>query len=94
MVGVHTASGVEGTNALVLKYLRCICSDKNFRDRCSHRAGAIHHQRWQMHGDGDSTYDNQFGSIDGTYMQLPEHLVESSKSAEFLRLLDQDLQRL
>ena len=33
MVGVHTASGVEGTNALVLKHLRSICADKNFRDR-------------------------------------------------------------
>ena len=98
MVGVHTASGVEGTNALVLRYLRCICSDKIFRDRWGDDAviGLVQY----IINDGRCTetgirrFDNQFGSIDGTYMQLPEHLVESSKSAEFLRLLDQDLQRL
>lgn len=43
MVGVHTASEVEGTNSLVLKYLRAICADKNFRDRC-YRIGSIHYQ--------------------------------------------------
>ena len=33
MVGVHTSSGVEGTNNLVLTHLRAICVDKHFRDR-------------------------------------------------------------
>jgi hypothetical protein len=33
MVGVHTSSGVEGTNSLILRHLRAICADKNLRDR-------------------------------------------------------------
>ena len=95
MEGVHTASGVEGTIALVLKYLRCICSDKDFRDRWEDDAviGLVQFiiNDGRCTETGIRSFDNQFGSIDGTYMQLPEHLVEILKSAEFLRLLDQDL---
>lgn len=98
MVGVHTASGVERTNALVLRHLRAICADKTFRDRWGEDAVIGLFQF--IINDGRCTetgirrFDNHFGSTDGTYLRLPEHLAESSKSPEFLRLLDEDLQRL
>ena len=98
MVGVHTASGVEGTNSLVNRHLRAICADKQFRDRWGedHVTGLVQF----MINDGFCTetgvrrFDAMFGSEAGTYLKLPEKLAASEKSDAFLQLLNDDLKRL
>ena len=98
MVGVHTASGVEGTNSLVNRHLRAICADKEFRDRWGedHVVGLVQF----MINDGLCTetgvrrFDAMFGSHAGTYLKLPEKLAVSKRSDAFLVLLDDDLKRL
>ena len=98
LVGVHTSSGVEGTNSLVLAHLRAICADKSFRDRWGSPevTGLVQY----MINDSVSTetgirrFDNMFGSEAGVYFKMPEFLAGSARSHEYLRLLDEDLQRL
>ena len=98
MVGVHTASGVEGTNSLVNRHLRAICADKDFRDRWGedHVAGLVQF----MINDGFCTetgvrrFEAMFGSEAGTYFKLPEKLAVSERSDAFLVLLNEDLKRL
>ena len=98
MVGVHTASGVEGTNSLVNRHLRAICADKDFRDRWGedHVVGLVQF----LINDGLCTetgvrrFDAMFGSEAGTYMKIPERLAESERSDAFLHVLDEDLVRL
>ena len=98
LVGVHTSSGVEGTNSLVLSHLRCICHDKRFRDRWG-SPEVIGLVQFIINDSvcgetGIRRFDNMFGSEQGTYFKLPPALCESEKSHVYLRLLDEDLQRL
>ena len=98
LVGVHTSSGVEGTNSLVLTHLRSICYDKTYRDRWGSPevTGLVQYIiNDSICGEtGIRRFDNMFGSFAGTYFRMPEHLAESARSQEYLRLLDEDLQRL
>lgn len=98
MVGVHTASGVEGTNRLVLELLRDVCHDKQFRDRWSSPL-VIGLVQFNINNaicteTGVRRFDNMFGSEAGTYFSLPKDLPTGSRAPEFLRLLDADLKRL
>ena len=96
--GVHTESGVEGTNSLVNRHLRAICADKDSRDRWGENlvAGLVQF----MINDGFCTetgvrrFEAMFGSDAGTYFKLPEKLAVSERSDAFLVLLNEDLKRL
>lgn len=98
LVGVHTSSGVEGTNSLVLTHLRAICHEKQFRERWGSPevVGLVQFIiNDSVCGEtGIRRFDNTFGSEAGVYFRLPERLAESARSHEYLRLLDEDLQRL
>ena len=98
LVGVHTSSGVEGTNSLVLAHLRMLCHDKAFRDKWG-SPEVIGLVQFIINDSvcgetGLRRFDNMFGSEAGTYLRLPERLREGEKSHTYLRLLDEDLQRL
>ena len=91
-VGVHTSSGVEGTNSLVLAHLRCICHDKYFRDRWG-SPEVIGLVQFIINDSvcgetGIRCFDNMFGSEQGTYFKLPPALREGEKSQAYLRLLN------
>ena len=98
LVGVHTSSGVEGTNNLVLTHLRSVCADKSFRERWGSPevSGLVQFMiNDSVCGEtGLRRFDNMFGSEAGIYFKLPEFLAESARSHEYLRLLNEDLQRL
>ena len=98
MVGVHTSSGVEGTNNLVNMHLRALCTDKRFRDRWGDKQvlGLVQFIiNDSVCGEtGLRRFDNMFGSEAGTYFRLPEQLPERLRAHEYLRLLDDDLRHL
>ena len=98
LVGVHTSSGVEGTNSLVLAHLRTICHDKTFRDRWG-SPEVIGLVQFLINDSvcgetGIRRFDNMFGSEAGVYFRLPEHLKLSERSHAYLELLDHDLRCL
>ena len=98
LVGVHTSSGVEGSNSLVLTQLRALCAEKEYRDRWG-APEVIGLVQFMINDSvctetGIRRFDNMFGSEAGVYYRLPENLAESARSPEYLRLLDADLQRL
>ena len=98
MVGVHTSSGVEGTNSLILGHLRAICRDKYFRDRWGSPQviGLVEYiiNNSVCSETGIRRFDNMFGSDAGTYFKLPDNLAEGDRSHTYIKLLNEDLHRL
>jgi hypothetical protein len=78
---------IEGTNNLILRHLRAICADKNFRDRWG-QPSVIGLVQFIINDTvcsetGILRFDNQFGSYASTYMKLTEHLTSSTRSSKF-----------
>jgi hypothetical protein len=95
MVGTHTSSGVEGTNNLVLRHLRAVCHDPDFRNRWASPEvlGLVQF----IINDSVSTetgirrFDALFGSYAGSYLKVPATLAPMDRSHAYLDALNDDL---
>jgi hypothetical protein len=78
--------------------MRAICHDPQFRDRWG-TPSVIGIVQFIINDSissesGIRRFDSMFGSRAGTYMKMPDSLAPSARSPLYLRLLDDDLQRL
>lgn len=98
MVNVHTASGVEGSNSLLLPHLQAICINKDFRDRWGSPQvmGLVQYliNDSICKETGIRRFDAMFGSYAGTYFRVPATLPPAERASEYIKSLNVDLERL
>jgi hypothetical protein len=87
---------VEGTNKQTLRYLHCIVADERVLDRWS-EPEILYFVQYLLNSQdtyetGISPFAAHFGTEDATYFKLPEPIDSSKDTAEYVKLLDANLQ--
>ena len=98
LVDRHESNGVERSNGEILKHIRTLVMDENMQDRWSDPT-IIHMVEFIINSQVNSEtgivpFHFFFGTDDIKYFRLPEPISPDQECHEYIRRLDNDLQRL